>query len=232
MKSSLIRSGLAAASVLLATVSAQAQEPVYQEPAQYKAPRYKAPAYVAPAAFSWSGFYVGANLGYAFGSSDWTSPAVSTDPSGVLVGLTLGYNYQTGIWVWGLEGDIAYSTVEGDVACGAGTCTTALNWLGTARARIGYGGWSNFLPYITGGVAIGGLEATNSARTGSGKDTSIGWTAGLGLEYAMFSSWTFKLEYLYVDLGSFDCGTPCSATTPAEVDFSSHVIRAGVNYRF
>ena len=59
----------------------------------------------------------------------------------------------------------------------------------------------------------------------------IGWTVGGGLEYAFLGNWTAKIEYLYVDLGKFDCGVACGAT-PDNVTFKENVIRAGLNYRF
>ncbi len=59
----------------------------------------------------------------------------------------------------------------------------------------------------------------------------MGWTAGVGVEYAMMAAWSVKLEYLYVDLGKFDCGPTCGAT-PDEVTFKANLVRAGVNYRF
>jgi outer membrane immunogenic protein len=193
-------------------------------------PRYKAPSYVAPAAFSWSGFYIGANVGYGFGETVWEAPGagVTFDTTGFVAGATVGYNIQTGSWVWGIEGDVMYSAIDGSSACATGTCTLENRWLGTVRGRIGYGGWGSFMPYITGGVAFGGLEAISAG--GSTSDTAIGWTVGAGLEYALFSSWSVKAEYLYIDLGSFACPT-CGAA-PNEVDFKTHLVRAGLNYRF
>src|SRR3954469_13784892 len=72
-------------------------------------PSLKAPVFVAP--FSWSGFYVGINGGYGWGTADWSSTgtAASVKPKGGLVGGTLGYNMQTGNWVWGIEGDLDWS---------------------------------------------------------------------------------------------------------------------------
>ena len=131
----------------------------------------------------------------------------SNKPKGFLVGGTLGYNYQTGSFVWGLEGDIAWSDVKGSVACGLGlTCETANRWLGTARGRLGYA-FDRLLPYITGGGAFGNVRASiNPGPIVSATNTRIGWTVGAGLEYAFLGNWTAKIEYLYVDLGSFDTG--------------------------
>jgi outer membrane immunogenic protein len=222
MNLKMIRSGIVAAALAVAPFAAQA--------ADLPAPSYKAPAYVSPSVFSWSGFYVGLNLGYAFGNSHWDNPIVDLTPRGAVVGGTVGYNLQTGSWVWGLEGDLDYSAAKGSAACGGGTCETAMTWLGTARGRLGYGGWSNWLPYVTGGLAFGGVKATNSA-VGSTSTTRLGWTIGAGLEYALFSNWSVKAEYLYVDLGKFNC-TNCSATGVDNVTYHTSIVRAGLNYRF
>jgi len=224
MKTKLILAGIAAA-MLTAPLGAQAADLVR--------PAYKAPAYVAPVAANWTGFYVGLNGGYAFGSSDWDNPAVSPDPAGYVVGGTLGYNFQTGLWVWGFEGDFDWADISGSVTCGAGgSCETSSDWFATARARIGYAGWNNWLPYITGGAAFTDLKASNSNLGTSASNTQIGWTAGVGVEYAFRSNWSAKLEYLYADLGSFDCSTSCSTVVPDNVDFKVNLIRAGLNYRF
>jgi len=220
MKTKLILAGIAA--LLMAPFAAQAAD--LPQP-------YKSPAYVAPLAASWSGFYVGINGGYGFGTSDWDHPAVSPDPKGGMAGGTVGYNFQTGTWVWGIEGDLDWSGMKGDATCPGGTCTTKNDWLGTARARLGYAGWNNWLPYITAGGAFGDIKAENPAGATASK-TQIGWTAGLGLEYAFRSNWSVKVEYLYADLGKFDCGTTCSAITPDDVSFKTNIVRAGVNYRF
>ncbi len=224
MNFNFLRSGIVAAAILAVPFTALA--------ADLPAPSYKAPAYVSPS-FSWSGFYIGVNAGYAFGNSHWEVPVADPTPRGGLFGGTIGYNYQTGTWVWGLEGDIAYSTAKGSTACGATTCETALTWLGTARGRLGYAGWTNFLPYITGGAAFGNVKATNSVF-GSASSTRIGYTVGLGVEYALFSNWSVKAEYLYVDLGKFNCGTSCGgpAATTDNVSYKTNIVRAGLNYRF
>ncbi|MGE0563853.1 MAG: outer membrane protein [Pseudolabrys sp.] len=220
MISKFLRRGIATLVVAAAPLAANAAD----------IPRYKAPAYVAPAHFSWTGFYVGVNVGYGFGDSDWTSPAISLSPSGFIGGLTGGYNFQTGTWVWGLEADLNWADLKDDTACGASTCTTKTTWLGTARGRIGYAGWDRWLPYLTGGAAFGSVKAERSL-TGSESNTGFGWTLGAGLEYAVWSNWTVKAEYLYADLGKFDCNTPCGAVAN-EVSFQTHIVRAGLNYRF
>jgi len=224
MNSKLILKCMAAAAVLLTA-------PLGAKAADLPRPSYKAPAYVAPL-FTWTGFYVGLNGGYGFGKSNWDVPAVSLSPKGVVAGATLGYNLQTGYWVWGFEGDFDWSNIKGSAACGAGTCETKNDWLGTARLRAGYAGWNNWLPYITGGAAFGSIKASNSAASSASK-TKFGWTAGVGIEYAFLGNWSTKLEYLYADLGSFDCGSACSGgVTPDNVSFKTNIVRAGINYRF
>lgn len=213
---------LAAAALLAAPFAAQA--------ADLPSPSYKAPAYVAPA-FSWSGFYVGLNAGYGFGTSDWDNPPISLDPKGLVAGGTVGYNLQTGSWVFGIEGDIDYSGMKDSTACGVGgTCEVRNTWLGTVRGRLGYGGWGSFMPYITGGAAFGNVKASGPAANTSTSETRFGYTIGAGVEYALFSAWSIKGEYLYFNLGSMDCPT-CGAA-PNEVTFKGSLVRAGVNYRF
>ena len=222
MMTKLIRNGIAVAALLVAPMAALA--------ADLPQPSYKAPAYSAPSYANWTGFYVGLNGGYGFGTSDWDAPAASLSPKGALFGATLGYNFQTGVWVWGVEGDFDVSTMKDSIACGgAGACETKNSWLGTARARLGYAGWNNWLPYITGGVAGGEIKADDAF--GSASKTKIGYAFGGGVEYAMWTNWSVKLEYLYVDLGSFDCGVSCGAISDS-VSFKSNLVRAGLNYRF
>jgi outer membrane immunogenic protein len=197
-------------------------------------PAYKAPVFVAP--FSWSGFYVGINGGYGWGTSDWSS-AVASDtikPKGGLVGGTLGYNMQTGNWVWGIETDIDYSTIDGTnigtgICGGAVGCETQNHWLGTARGRVGYA-FDRWLPFITGGAAYGDVKMTPNSGI-SETENRLGWTLGGGVEWAFMGAWSAKLEYLYVDLGNATCST-ATCGTETDVGFTANVVRLGVNYRF
>lgn len=225
--------GILALAMTPPTLAADLPPPVYK-------PGPKSPSFYSPVpVFSWTGFYVGVNGGYAFGSSEWSNATGSSDFAidGGLIGGTLGYNLQTGTWVWGIEGDIAYSWIEGNNTnagaggvCGGGTgCTTRNNWFGTLRGRIGYAA-GRWLPYFTGGLAFGDVEMTPNNGV-SETDSQFGWTIGAGVEYAFLSPWTFKLEYLYTDLGKAECSAAtCGINT--DVSFQTHTIRAGVNYRF
>ena len=218
--------------MILAGIAALMAAPIVAQAADLPQPYKAQPGVIAPAYANWTGFYVGINGGYGFGKSDWDIPAVSPKPAGGVAGGTIGYNFQTGQWVWGAEGDFDWSGMKNSVTCGLGTCETKNDWLGTARVRLGYAGWNNWLPYITGGAAFADIKADNSLSGTTASKTQIGWTAGLGVEYALRSNWSVKVEYLYADLGKFDCGTACSPFVPDNVTFTTNLVRAGVNYRF
>jgi outer membrane immunogenic protein len=194
---------------------------------------YQAPIQTYVPQFTWTGFYLGGNLGYAAASSHWTGGAgdFTVSPNGFIAGLTAGYNYQTGVWVWGLEGDLDYANLKGTgTAAVCATCTIKDTWLGTLRGRVGYamGGW---LPYFTGGGAWGNLYA--SSGNGSATNTKAGWALGTGLEYSWGGAWSSKLEYLYVDLGAATCAAAtCGLPSDAQVSVKANLIRAGLNYRF
>ncbi len=189
----------------------------------------KAPIYVQ--AYNWTGFYVGVNGGGGWGHSNWSGPggSVGANPSGGVVGGTLGYNYQVGRAVYGLEADLDWSKIDGSTACGGLSCQTRNDWLGTARGRIGYA-FDRFMPFVTGGAAFGDIKAT-PAGLGSQTTNKAGWTVGGGAEFALAGPWTAKVEYLYVDLGKGSCGAAlCGAAT--DVSLTSNLGRVGLNYRF
>jgi outer membrane immunogenic protein len=191
-------------------------------------PPYKAPA-LAPVVYNWTGFYLGVNGGGAFGKSNWDAFGSSNEPDGGLIGFTAGYNWQMGNLVFGLEGDMDWSSMRDtftNAACATG-CRTSNHWLSTVRGRLGYA-MDRWMPYITGGAAIGDIRATQIG-VASTSDTNVGWTIGAGLETAVAANWTAKLEYLYVDLGDVNCAACAPATN---VDLQAHLIRAGLNLRF
>jgi outer membrane immunogenic protein len=209
--------------------------------------RVKAPVRpAADAAYNWSGFYIGGNAGYSSGRAkiDYTTPFVtlerSQNLSGFIGGGQIGYNWQNGAWVYGIEADMAardrsrQSTFlfPGTVPATTGNPFGSINgdntafrteqgWLGTARARVGQA-WSNWLVYGTGGAAFGStkqsvtetLVAPNQAsfRTVSDRDTSVGWTAGAGAQVGL-GQWSLGLEYLYVDLGKSKITQPATTNT-------------------
>jgi outer membrane immunogenic protein len=201
-------------------------------------PPTKAPPYVPPY-YNWTGFYIGVNGGYGWGTSNWSPLPGSLNTSGGLVGGTLGYNWQFGQWVWGLEGDADWSNINGSTTgpgCGGGSCSTNNDFLSTVRGRLGFAA-DRWMPYITGGLAIGNIRTSNPVGVGVDQ-TNAGWTVGGGLEFALASNWTAKVEYLYVDLGQVDCGGTCGPLTAGglpftnSVSFTANVVRGGFNYRF
>ena len=183
------------------------------------------PVYVPPV-WSWTGFYVGINGGGGFGRSDFAAPfpSGSFDTSGGLVGGTLGYNYQMDNVVLGVEGDIDWTNIRGSAACAGTICETRNDWLGTARGRLGYA-FGSFMPYVTGGLAVGNIK-NSIAGVGSASETKAGWTAGGGVEAHVSGPWSVKAEYLFVDLGR---GT---AVLGSDAKFQTHIVRAGLNYKF
>ena len=96
--------------------------------------------------------------------------------------------------------------------------------------RLGYAA-DRFLPYVTGGAAFGNIQASTPGFAGS-STTNLGWTVGAGIEFALAGNWTAKAEYLYVDLGNFNCGLGCGAAAVNHVSFSDNILRGGFNYRF
>jgi outer membrane immunogenic protein len=182
--------------------------------------------------------------------------------NGFIGGGQFGYNWQLGnAWVVGLETDFQYSAERGSRAFSTGydcegTCainqtqSAKIDWFGTVRGRAGpiidgpFANESLWL-YVTGGLAYGRVSAsgtvsdpTNCGCSWSygGSGTNVGWTVGTGIEGAMFGSthWTWKVEYLYIDLGSIsgtgfetDYGSPFSWSAR----FTDNIIRFGINYR-
>jgi outer membrane immunogenic protein len=167
-------------------------------------------------AYSWAGPYLGANLGYAWGSVENSA----TKPDGVFGGAQAGYNWQNGQFVFGLEGDIQASAADDTFA----PWKFSNPWFGTVRGRLGYA-FNNVLVYGTGGLAFGELRAETFGLSES--HTNAGWTLGVGAEFGIYQNWTAKVEYLYVDLSSSNF-----SITGAPNSYQFGLVRAGVNYHF
>jgi outer membrane immunogenic protein len=221
------------------------------------APSYDyAPSYT-PAPQGWRGFYLGAHLGGTWGSSEATDAGGTTtlndswsaSPSGVVAGGTLGYNWQLGPMIYGIEGDLGYLGLAGSggyyVPFGYDASTTTdTGFYLTMRGRLGVlvNGW---MLYFTGGylgadTTVSVLEScdifcTTPAVSASSSSFRNGWTIGGGFETALEGAWTAKLEYLYYDLGAVSFTTPPGGTIGANtwnVETDGSLIRAGINYRF
>jgi outer membrane immunogenic protein len=203
-----------------------------------RAPMYtKAPPPVE--VFNWTGFYIGANIGYSAGSGNIAGFG-SSDLNGVVGGGQIGYNWQApgSPWVFGVEID-GQGTGQEDSAsaaiAGVGTATLSesLPWFVTARGRIGYAFAPMFMIYATGGAALVDHRfdfSVTGLGTASSEDTRLGWTAGAGIEGAINRNWSWKVEYLHLDTGSFN--TNVLGVLPVSMRVTDEIGRFGINYRF
>ena len=205
-------------------------------------PSRKSPV-VAPvaAAVSWTGLYVGANAGYAFGKSSQQDTIQIADGDynvkGGMIGGAVGYNWQIQTYVYGLEADASFASLAGSSSlCGvtAHLCGTKSNALGTVRARGGLA-VNNTLIYATGGLAVAQIKAYDagflSVAAQSGSAVRLGWTLGAGVEQKLDAHWSVKAEYLYASFARASYFT-LTGFTPEQVDLSANIVRAGVNYKF
>lgn len=187
-----------------------------------KAPMAPAPVY-APPIFSWTGFYVGVNGGWAGGSGggDFGSP------TGGLVGGTVGYNYQVGQFVAGLEGDWDWADLKKDGTNALGTYSNKIDDLLTARARAGIA-IDRALLFVTAGYAGADVHTTIPTVLSS-TDWRSGGAFGGGIEYAFTNNISAKAEYLYAPFAgqSFSSGG-----TTVKSDINLSLVRAGLNYKF
>ena len=205
-------------------------------------PSRKTPV-IAPVAAAplWSGLYVGASAGYAFGKSSQRDVGAiaggNYDVKGGMIGGAVGYNWQIQNYVYGLEADASFASIAGSSSmCGvtAHVCGTKSDALGTVRARGGYA-IDNTLIYATGGLAVAQIKAYDAGfllvTAESGSAVRLGWTVGAGVEQKLDAHWSVKAEYLYT---SFARATYFTLTglAPEKVDMSANIVRAGVNYKF
>lgn len=183
--------------------------------------------------------------------------------NGGMVGGTAGYNWQVNPnWVVGVEGDIDWVSAKRSFATPLllvppavvplGTAySRELDWLATFRGRVGFLAAPSVLLYGTAGGAVGQVKVSNrficpgcappaqtEATTFATNDsTAGGWTAGAGVEWMFAPAWTFKAEYLYVDLGHHSSTIiytygPNISTLTSSVKDTYNIARVGVNYKF
>jgi outer membrane immunogenic protein len=186
-----------------------------------RAPYTKAPM-MGPA-INWSGFYIGAMGGYA---AEATSAPLAI--KGGFAGGTLGYNWQFGTYLLGLEADGAWADVSQSVTvAGLLTASDKLQALSTIRGRVGVA-FDQVLLYGTGGFALADEKASATALgiTLSNSQTRTGWTAGAGLEWMFAPHWSLKAEYLYRRFDSVTfLGVPTGSLALNSGQF-------GINYHF
>jgi outer membrane immunogenic protein len=227
---------------------------------------------------SWTGLYGGVNGGGAFGNSTGTLSTFTTAPApgadftgavnaggtprnlgakhnGGFGGAQVGYNWQTGDWVFGVETDIQGADIGntsttnfaggGGIRPSVSTGRDHIDWFGTLRGRAGLT-VDQVLFFGTAGLAYGGVQssATNiftpaaaGVFTGTTNDTRVGWAAGAGVEWGFAPGWSVKGEYLHVDLGSSNVTIVDPVHFPRasatyRFNHAFDTIRIGVNYRF
>lgn len=211
-------------------------------------PYTKAPPPIV-SVYNWTGFYIGANVGYGWGRSTGigTNAAgllpvpYSLDPSGVIGGGFIGGNYQVNNFVFGVEADwqAADLNESGNFLFG-GVPTynfrTKIKDYGSVRGRVGVA-FDRVLLFGTAGAAWGSWE-TSYAFIGaapfvtSSVQSNVGWTAGAGVEYAFTNNLLGRIEYRYTDLGTASFVAP--AVNAAEVGNKVTIndIRVGLAYKF
>jgi outer membrane immunogenic protein len=202
-----------------------------------------APAPIFVQAFSWEGFYVGAQVGYGWGRAGtdvFAAPgqligAFTAKPDGFLGGLHAGYNLQSGSMVYGVEADVEYSWAKSSgLFLGFVPFNGEGGFQGSLRARVGVA-FDRALLYVTGGLAVANVESSVSlpGLIINNDETRFGWTVGAGVQYAIDNNWSARLEYRYTDLGDFNSAlAPFLPTGFARADLTSHSVRVGLSYRF
>jgi outer membrane immunogenic protein len=212
----------------------------------------EAPAAVVSAAgYDWTGLYVGVFAGAASGTVDYTgeyddAPGVLTegdiDVDGWFGGVAAGANFQTGSFVLGVEGDIAWSDISGSADIPASTSDASLDvdYIGTIRARAGVA-FDSVLLYATGGFAYAGgsigITEIDGVIDASEDATFTGWTVGLGAELAITDNLSVKGEYLYTALSSDDVvfstdDYDIGGDLHVDGDLNAHTFKIGLNYSF
>jgi outer membrane immunogenic protein len=213
------------------------------------------PALVYPppviAYFTWTGCYVGGNVGGLWAITDWTDQSPgdrafgadfgSHTASGAVGGVQAGCNYQVGGWVFGLQGDYDWTNASGNNAnflAAALSDQTQIKSLASVTGRVGYA-WDRFLGYVKGGGAS--VQRDYSILFGGGtiaavSETRGGWTVGVGGEYAFLDWLTGFVEYDYYKFGSganrFACAA-CglfAAAVPFNATTNINVFKVGLNF--
>jgi outer membrane immunogenic protein len=243
--------------VILTAMALSLGTPVFAADIAVKAPPPPPP----PPVFSWTGFYVGGNVGGAWSNNRWTDSLFLTNfgnnNNGVFIGGgQIGGNYQIGQFVIGGEWDFDWAANNhnntGIIIPGVGNIVVTNNnrWITTVAARFGWaidhwllygkagGGWvgNNNLTIsnLTTGVSF--TCGTFTSFTNCGNNTG-GWLVGAGFEYAFTNNWTVKVEYDYLGLGNRTFFVPAASPFLAGDTFTSNnrnvqMVKVGFNYLF
>jgi outer membrane immunogenic protein len=217
------------------------------------APLVKAPM-IAPV-FSWTGFYIGGNLGGAWANTKITDSlfglSFSNGNNGVFVGGgQVGFNYQFGNAVFGVEGDFDWAannnnSVTGVVGPLGHTFTASANdrWMATIAGRLGYA-FDRWLIYAKGGGGWVGansftvIDVTTGGSVSAGSSNTIsGWLVGGGFEWAFANNWSLRAEYDYFGLSGRSLTVPATFPVLAGDTFTTgnnniQMATVGINFRF
>lgn len=210
-----------------------------------------APVFVQ-AAPTWGGFYVGANFGLAWTSAKnfqdnvslcgnslcgWESDDQNGSGVGGLAGLTAGYNFQSGNFVYGLEADIA-GVWGGKVKNSNYNQELSTRAVATIRARLGIASGATLF-YLTGGVAAVNQKLASDVGCSdcnySGSSTEWNWAGvvGAGIEHQLGGGWSAKVEALYIpNVETNRSVRPFGVSKGFRAESDIGIVRFGVNYRF
>jgi outer membrane immunogenic protein len=212
-------------------------------------PAYKAAPMLSPVpVYNWTGFYIGGNVGGAWGTLDATDvntgATVSPNNSGFAGGGQIGYDYQIGPWVIGIRNLFDGTSISGGATISdplfSGTINSSLHWFDALTARGGYLVQPNVLLYVQGGAAWTSwdINAINGAGVQVGEISGgnrTGWTIGGGVEWMFRPRWSTFLEYNYMGFGTRSATTTaCGLGTCANISAKSDLqtVLVGLNYKF
>jgi outer membrane immunogenic protein len=196
--------------------------------------------------WSWNGLYIGAHGGGAFGTIETVGagfPIASAAVNGAFGGGQIGYNFQTGPVVLGVEVDASGSGLRGTTPCIVVlSCERKVEWFGTATGRVGFTA-DRALIYVKAGGAWANFKYDTSAagvQIATADVDKWGWVLGTGVEYAFLPHWSAKIEYNFMDFGkdsvAFNLAGGGIGLGGAALNLDSqqfvHTIKFGVNYRF
>jgi outer membrane immunogenic protein len=210
----------------------------------------------------WNGPYIGANIGYGWADIGGSVTAVdqngnpvfgpashSIDADGMFGGVQVGFNRRMGNFFVGLEADLQTADISGSSSTPVLASSASVDWFGTARVRGGFA-TDTMLIYATGGLAFGHVDFNATYNNGgalvslSGDGTQLGFVLGAGVELALRSNWSLKIEYQYLNFGDQSasdsyswttgerCPTTHTNTVTTDIDTDIHTLRVGLNYSF
>jgi outer membrane immunogenic protein len=194
------------------------------------------PVFEQSPVFTWSGLYVGVQLGVGVGTDSAALPGYTTtyNPDGIVGGAHIGYNYQMNQAVLGVEADVDGSSISQSFfdTPTAITFDTKLPVEGSVRGRIGWVAWNNTLFYATAGGAFASVETTYTGAFGSYSYSRAlaGWTVGAGADVPIDRNWSFRAEYRYADLGHQS--DLVGGVLPINHHITENSARVGLNYKF